>query len=108
MIQKEFENDLFDTKCWTNVIDGLKNFIKGIVKEAVEEEFTDKMYAANLENKRLNTVELCERWNISKSTLIHWEREGRIAPLPLGGRKKLYSMGAILNAEACGIIKCAS
>ena len=47
MIQKEFENDLFDTKCWTNVIDGLKNFIKGIVKEAVEEEFTDKMYAAN-------------------------------------------------------------
>ena len=108
MIQKEFKNDLFDTKCWTNVIDGLKYFIKGIVKEAVEEEFTDKMYAANLENKRLNTVELCERWNISKSTLIHWEKEGRIAPLPLGGRKKLYSMGDILNAEACGIIKCAS
>ena len=108
MVQKEFENDLFDTKCWTNVIDGLKYFIKGIVKEAVEEEFTDKMYAANLENKRLNTVELCERWNISKSTLIHWEKEGRIAPLPLGGRKKLYSMGDILNAEACGIIKCAS
>ena len=107
MIQKDSVNDLFDTRCWINVIDEFRYFIKGVVKEAVEEELTDKMCNVNLEDKRLNTVELCERWNISKSTLIHWEKEGRIAPLPLGGRKKLYSMGDILNAEACGLIKCA-
>lgn len=107
MQNKLITNDLFDTRCWINVIDGLRYFIKGVVKEAVEEELTDKMCNVNLEDKRLNTVELCERWNISKATLIHWEKEGRIAPLPLGGRKKLYSMGDILNAEASGLIKCA-
>lgn len=107
MIQKDSVNDLFDTRCWINVIDGLKYFIKGIVKEAVEEELTGKMCNVNHEDKRLNTVELCERWNISKATLKHWEDDGRITPLPLGGRKKLYSMGDILNAEASGLIKCA-
>ena len=107
MQNKLITNDLFDTRCWINLIDGLRYFIKGIVKEAVEEELTDKMCNVNLEDKRLNTVELCERWNISKATLKHWEDDGRITPLPLGGRKKLYSMGDILNAEASGLINCA-
>ena len=66
MIQKDSVNDLFDTRCWINLIDGLRYFIKGIVKEAVIEELTDKMCNVNLEDKRLNTVELCERWNIRR------------------------------------------
>ena len=74
-------------------------------EEVVEEVINDKMCNANLEDKRLNVEELCKRWNISKGTLANWEKDGRIAPLPLGGRRKIYSMGDVLNAESEGLIK---
>jgi hypothetical protein len=46
-------------------------------------------------------------WCISKSTLANWEQNGIIAPLPLGGRRKIYSMRAVLNAEQYGLVKVA-
>ncbi len=98
---------MLDTRCWAVVLDGLKYTIKGWVREVVEEVITEKMCNANLEDKRLTVEELCSRWNISKGTLQNWERDGKIAPLQLGGRKKIYSMRDILSAEADGLIKTA-
>lgn len=98
---------MFDTRCWNGVVEGLKYTFKGWVREVVEEVISDKMCNANLEDKRLNTEELCQRWNISKQTLEKWEKDGRIERLPLGGRKKLFSMADILRAESEGLIRTA-
>ena len=98
---------LLDTRCWANVLEGMKYTFKGWVREVVEEVISDKMVNANIEDKRLNTEELCQRWNISKQTLEKWEKDGRIERLPLGGRKKLFSMAAILRAESEGLIRTA-
>lgn len=109
MDNKKTSNEItfLDTKCWVGVLESLKYTFKGWVREVVEEVINDKMCNVNLEDKRLNTEELCQRWNISKSTLSNWERDGRIAPMPLGGHRKLYSMKDILNAETQGLIKTA-
>lgn len=101
------EMTLLDTRCWANVLEGMKYTFKGWVKEVVEEVISDKMCNVNLEDKRLNTEELCQRWNISKGTLEKWEKDGRIERLPLGGRKKLFSMADILRAESEGLIRTA-
>lgn len=97
----------FNTRCWTGLLDWVKYTVKGWMREVLEEVLTEKMCNVNLEDKRLNSEELCKRWNIGKSTLYYWEKEGRIAPLPLGGRRKIYSMKDVLNAEANGLIKIA-
>ena len=84
---------------------GLRYAMKQIVKEAVEEVILEQNYRAIDENRTLTTKELCERWNISPNTLRSWEIDNRIAPLPLNGRKKVYSMKDILAAESAGYIK---
>lgn len=94
-----------NNSCWYGVLEGFKGYFKSIVKESMEEVIAEKMYTSNLEDKRLSTEELCERWNISKNTLHNWEQNGVISPLPIGGRKKLYSLADIHNAEACGLVK---
>lgn len=99
------ELTLLDTRCWANVLEGLKYTFKGWVREVVEEVISDKMCNVNLEDKRLNVVELCKRWNISKNTLRTWEQNGVIKPLPLGGKKKVYSMADIHIAEVNGFVK---
>jgi predicted DNA-binding transcriptional regulator AlpA len=98
---------LYDTRCWTNVLEGLKSTFKGWVREAVEDVISEKMCNVNLEDKRLTVVELCKRWNISKNTLYNWEKNGVIQPLPLKGKKKLYSMADIHSAEINGFVKTA-
>lgn len=94
-----------NTRCWVDVVEGLKITFKGWVKEVVEEVINDKIVSVNLEDKRLNTDELCHRWCISKSTLSNWEQQGIITPLPLGGRRKIYSMKDVLDAESEGLVK---
>ena len=101
------ELTLLNTRCWADVVESLKYTFKNWVKEVVEEVIDDKMCSANLEDKRLNAKELCERWNISRNTLYNWERDGVITPLPLGGRRKIYSMRDVLNAESEGLVKVA-
>jgi hypothetical protein len=108
MVNNNNELTPLNTRCWADVVEGLKCTFKGWVKEVVEEVIDDKMVCANLEDKRLNTDELCQRWCISKSTLSNWEQEGKITPLPLGGRRKIYSMKDVLDAESEGLIKIAS
>lgn len=106
MVNREF-NAMLDSNCWASLLEGFKYFLKGVVKETVEEVITEKMCSVELEDKRLNLEELCKRWCVGKSTIYNWERDGRIAPLPLGGRRKIYSMKDVLAAEADGLIRTA-
>lgn len=101
------ELTLLNTRGWSDVVESLKYTFKNWVREVVEEVIDEKMVCANLEDKRLNAEELCKRWDISRNTLYNWERDGIIEPLPLGGRRKIYSMRDILNAESEGLVKVA-
>ena len=87
---------------------GLRYAMKSIVKEAVEEVFNERYHKTQEEVKTLTAKELCARWNICPNTLRTWEIEKKIAPLPLNGRKKMYSMKDVLDAEAQGYIKIVS
>ena len=84
---------------------GLRFAVKSIVKEAVEEVLDEREFNALNEDKTLTAQELCERWSISPNTLRNWEIDGKISPLSLNGRKKIYSMKDVLAAEAQGYIK---
>lgn len=68
--------------------EGLVSFIKSIVKESMEEVINDRMYENVVLDQKLTTKQLCERWNISKSTLHAWEDKGIISPIRTGGRKR--------------------
>lgn len=98
---------LSDTRCWDGVLEGLEYTFKGWMREIVEDVITEKMCNLNLEDKRLTAEELCQRWNIGKSTLHNWELKGVITPLPLVGKKKVYSMRDVMSVEAEGLIKTA-
>mgnify|MGYP003556414112 CR=1 FL=1 len=82
----------------------LRNWFKGIVKEALEEILDERTNYPITETPLLNTQELCKRWNITPDTLHNWEKKGIITKMPLGGRKKMYSLQDIEEAEASGIV----
>ena len=84
---------------------GLRYAMKCVVREAIEEVLDEREIKALDEDRTLNAHELCQRWNISPNTLRSWEIDGKISPLPLNGRKKIYSMRDVLAAEATGYIK---
>ena len=71
----------------------------------MEEVILEQNYKALDEERTLTAKELCDRWSISPNTLRLWEIDKRIAPLPLNGRKKIYSMKDVLAAESAGYIK---
>ena len=79
-------------------------FIKGIVREAIEEVWDEKNYSPITNTPLLTTEELCKRWNITPDTLHNWEKKGKIAKMPLGGRKKMYSLKDVEEAEVSGIV----
>ena len=89
-------------------LDGLleeaRFFIKGIVREALEEIIDEKNYSPITDTPLLTTEELCKRWNITPDTLHNWEMKGKIAKMPLGGRKKMYSLKDVEAAEVSGIV----
>ncbi|MCH5318874.1 MAG: MerR family transcriptional regulator [Paramuribaculum sp.] len=85
--------------------EGLANFIKSAVKEAVTEAIQDKMCENLVVDQHLTTKQLCERWDISDTTLLTWEKRGVISPIQTGGRKKLYSLKDVRAAEVNGFIK---
>lgn len=84
---------------------GLRYAMKSIVREAVEEVLDEREFKALDEDRTITAKELCERWNISPNTLRSWEIDKKIAPLPLNGRKKVYSMKDVLAAESAGYIR---
>ena len=94
-------------KCWETMVETVKYAVKTWVRETIEEVLDEKILNSNIEDKRLNTDELCERWHISKNTLYNWEKAGIIKALPIGGRRKVYSMKDVLFAESDGLVKIA-
>ena len=89
-------------------LDGLleeaRYFIKGIVREAIEEVWDEKNYSPVSNTPLLTTEELCKRWNITPDTLYNWEKKGKIKRVQLGGRKKMYSAKDVEEAEASGVV----
>ena len=95
----------FNNNEWGGMMEGLMSFIKSVVKASMEEVIQDKMYENVVVDQNLTTKQLCERWNISGNTLITWEKRGVITPIQTGGRKKLYSLKDVREAEVNGFIK---
>ena len=89
-------------------MDGLleeaRYFIKGIVREAFEEILDERKDYPITNTPLLNTEELCKRWNITPDTLHNWEKKGKISKMPLGGRKKMYSLKDVEEAEVSGLV----
>lgn len=81
----------------------VRNSIEAYFKEHQAEQ--PEPDARKVEDYALTREELCQRWHISKATLHSWCKAGVIAPVRLGGRKLLFTMPAILKAEANGIMK---
>ena len=93
---------------------GFDAYIKRHIEECVKKEVDNWLFnmlnkiaeEKAIENiKTLTAKELCQRWNISDNTLRSKENAGIIRPLETGGKKKIYSMKDVKNAEASGIIK---
>ena len=100
-----FSNPSTSYNGWEGFSEGLMGFIKSIVKESLEEVIQDRMYENLAVDQHLTTKQLCERWNISDTTLLTWEKRGVISPIQTGGRKKLYSLKDVREAEVNGFIK---
>ena len=92
------------TRGMDDLLEGARYFIKGIVREAVEEIWAEKTYSPITETSLLTTEELCKRWNITPDTLYNWEKKGKIKRVQLGGRKKMYSAKDVEEAEASGVV----
>ena len=105
MEKNYYSNPLPSYNSWEGFTDGLVSFIKFIVKESMEEVIKNKMYENLVVDQHLTTKQLCERWNISDTTLLTWEKRGVITPIQTGGRKKLYSLKDVREAEVNGFIK---
>ena len=105
MNNSNFSNQTPYNNEWGSFMDGIKYFIKSIVKQSMEEVIQDKMYENVVFDQNLTTRQLCERWNISDTTLLTWEKRGVISPIQTGGRKKLYSLKDVREAEVNGYIK---
>jgi hypothetical protein len=86
------------------LLEGARYFIKGIVREAIEEVWDEKNCSPITDAPLLTTQELCKRWNITPDTLHNWEKSGKITKMPLGGRKKMYSLKDVEAAEVSGIV----
>lgn len=87
-----------------DLLEGARYFIKGIIREAFEEIWDEKINSSITETPLLTTEELCKRWNITPDTLHNWEKKGKIKKMPLGGRKKMYSLKDVEEAEVSGIV----
>ena len=105
MDKNNFTNPSTSYNGWEGFSEGLMGFIKSIVKESLEEVIQDRMYENLVVDQHLTTKQLCERWNISDTTLLTWEKRGVITPIQTGGRKKLYSLKDVRDAEIEGYIK---
>ena len=105
MNNSNFTNQSPFTNPWGGFMEELTSFIKSVVKESMEEVIQNKMYENLVVDQHLNTKQLCERWNISDTTLLTWEKRGVITPIQTGGRKKLYSLKDVREAEVNGFIK---
>lgn len=82
---------------------GLGEAIKKCAEDAAKKMFVE-MFEDYENNKKLQLAtissdELCDQWGISKNTLHNYEKEGIITPIPTCGRRKMYSMNDVMEAQ---------
>ena len=104
-LQTSQKGTMPDTRYLAYAMEGLKYAFKKMFKETFKEVLSEQGNMTLEEDKILSAQELCERWNISANTLRTYEHNLVIKPLPIGGKKKLYSMKDIHSAEESGFIK---
>ena len=97
-------NHPFGMRGMDGLLEEARYFIKGIVREALEEILDERKDSPIAHTPLLNTEELCKRWNITPDTLHNWEKKGIITKLPLGGRKKMYSLKDVEESEVSGLV----
>ena len=92
-----------------NMFENLGSYLETFIEKKINEKF-DEICGKQLKeqtflNSTINSDELCKRWGICKNTLANKEKEGIIHPLPTCGKRKVYSMSDVINAENTGHIK---
>ena len=103
--RNKLTNPTMKNSNWGFMWEGFESILKSIVNDTMEEWWQNKKKENAMSDQNLTARELCERWKISDTTLLTWEKRGVISPLQMGGRKKVYSMRDIKVAEASGFIK---
>ena len=78
----------------------IKKYAEEAAKKMFVEMFEDYEANKKFESSTINSDELCQRWECCKNSLRNFEKDGVISPLPVGGRKKVYSMQDVLYAES--------
>lgn len=79
----------------------LKEFARYVIDEYAERGDRKR---AETETPPPGREEVCERWNITKSTLHSWIKRGTVRPTHIGGRV-LFPISEITRAEAEGVGK---
>ena len=100
MNSTNFSNQFALNNDWGGIMEGLTHYLKSIVKQSMEEVIQDKMHENVVVDQNLTTKQLLDRWKISDTTLLSWEKQGRISPIKIGGKKKLYSLKDVKETEA--------
>ena len=69
-----------NTRCWTNVVEGLKTIFKGWVNEVVEEAISERMKQSVNATPQYaySGVELANYLGCSKSTISRYKNEGKL------------------------------
>lgn len=69
-----------NTKCWNNVVEGLKFIFKDWIREIVEETISEKMKTSIIETPQYaySGVELAKFLGCSKSTISRYKLEGKL------------------------------
>ena len=98
MNSTNFSNQFALNNDWGGIMEGLTHYLKSIVKQSMEEVIQDKMHENVVVDQNLTTKQLLDRWKISDTTLLSWEKQGRISPIKIG-KKKLYSLKDVKEAE---------
>ena len=87
------------------LLDMFESFIEAKVNEKFNEAGGKKLNETIYQNATLTKEELCERWSCCKNTIWNMERAGIISPLPLRGKRNVYSMADVLKVEMIGSVK---
>lgn len=77
----------------------IKKCIDSTARKVFAEMFEDYENNRMFENSTISSDELCKHWGRCKNSLRNLEKDGVIAPLPVGGKTKMYSMKDVLKAE---------
>ena len=87
------------------LLDMFESFIEAKVNEKFNEAGGKNLNDTIYQYATLTKEELCERWSSCKKSIWNMERAGIISPLPLRGKRNVYSMADVLKVEMTGSVK---